>query len=184
MLPCKLLIYYIYIYIKKTLRRNILFPRKHHPDILLSASRPQAGELGIGVRDRAANSLWSEQFCHLGRSPPSALPAAWAALGSAAWDLAPSQLQLDFGTDETRCLQDGKNGEERKVTGQRQFEDWRGLSLEEWRWEVLRKAGGGSRRSRLIGRSRGGWDGWGVAEAWQEMEQRWRPREGEWCYSR
>lgn len=45
------------------------------------------------------------------------LPALWGGLRLVALDLAPSQLQQDFGTDDTVCLQDGKNGEESGVTG-------------------------------------------------------------------
>ena len=57
--------------------------------------------------------LSSEQFCELGRISPSVLPALWGGLGLVVLDLAPSQLQLDFGTDDTERLQDGKSGKEK-----------------------------------------------------------------------
>lgn len=45
------------------------------------------------------------------------LPALWGGLGLVVWGLAPSQLQMDFGTDDTECLKDGKSGEESGVKG-------------------------------------------------------------------
>lgn len=106
MLLCKLV-----FYIKP------LWTPNHPPDILLPALHPQVEELGIWVHDWEVSLFSSEQFCALGRISPSVLPALRGGLGLVALDLAPSQLQQDFGTDDTVCLQDGKNGEESGVTG-------------------------------------------------------------------
>lgn len=89
---------------EKTLKRNTLAAHNHRPDIRLSASHPRVEELGIWVHDWAVSLLSSEQFCALWRISPSVLPALWAGLGLVVLDLAPSQLQLDFGTDDTECL--------------------------------------------------------------------------------
>lgn len=101
----------------KPLKLNTFGAPNHPPDILLSASHPQVEELGIWVHDWEVSLFSSEQFCALGRLSPSVLPALWGGLGLAVLDRAPSQLQQDFGTDDIVSLQDGKNGEERIVTG-------------------------------------------------------------------
>lgn len=74
-------------------------------------------QLGIWVHDWEVSLFSTEQFFAVGRISPSVHTALRGGLGLAVSDLAPAQLQQDFGTDDTECLQDGKNGEESGETG-------------------------------------------------------------------
>lgn len=98
-----MLLWKLFYYIKK-INRNTLWAHNHPPGILLTATHPQAEELKIWVREWAMSLFSSEQFCALGRISPSVLPALWGGLDLVVLDLASSQLQLDFGTDDTESL--------------------------------------------------------------------------------
>lgn len=99
-------------HILKTLNRNTLWAHIHLPGIHLWTWNPQVDQLGNHIPNWAASLFSSEQFCALGKVSPSVLPTLWGGLGLAVWSLAPSQLQLDFGTDGTERLKDEKSGEE------------------------------------------------------------------------